>query len=262
MILGGMLVYRMDEAREVLRFSREFMVSAPDEVSLWNFLMTIPPDESYPAELHGQRVVASCIAYAGSLEEGEKVIAPLRASRTPAVDMLGPISYVELQSMFDPSVLRGMRYYDASHYLNGYTDEAIDVILEQFEGVGSDLSYVIMGDMGGAFARVPADATAFGDRTGPSILWIVAEWEEGDGEEHREWTRAIMEATQPFSTGTAYVNAMSVDHIGGVRAGYGEKFEKLQALKDKYDPENILRLNQNIPPTGWSAPDAATPASG
>ncbi len=252
-VLAGFVVYPIAQAREALQHSRDFMATAPDDLTVFNVLMTAPPAAPFPPELQGKPVLAVAMAYAGPIEEGERVVAPLRACGTPALDLVGPIPYTVWQSLLDESAPYGLHHYNKAHYLTGLDDDAIDVALDYFADVTSPLAQLHIGAVGGAVARVPADATAFAHRDAPNVFWLMNMWPpDGDAERQVAWTRSFWQAMRPFSTGGAYVNAIGDEGRDGIRAAYAPAtYERLVALKRTYDPTNLFRLNQNI------APDAA-----
>jgi FAD/FMN-containing dehydrogenase len=248
-LVAGMLVYPLEEARERLAFLREFMEDAPDELTTFPVLVTAPPRPPFPAELQGRRILALGLAYAGSVEDGLRAIAPLRAAAPPALDLAGPMPYLALQTMLDASVPHGLHNYNRAEWLDDLSDGAIETLVEQYDAVPSPLSQVILARMGGAVARVPSDATAFPHRGARNLLWMVSCWRpDEDPEPHLAWGRAIGEAMRPFASGGVYVNALGDEPADRVRAAYGANWPRLVELKRRYDPENVFRLNANIDP--------------
>ncbi len=251
MVLGGFLVYPVERAREVMRFCRDFMTSAPDELTTFNVLLTAPPQDPFPPHLQGRPVLAVALVYAGAVEEGERVIRPLREFGSPELDLVGPMPFTGVQSMLDETAPAGLHYYNKAQYLRGLDDEAIETLLARFPGGAAPMAHVLIPRLGGAVARIPSDATAFAHRDAPYLLWIVNVWADPEeSEQNVAWTRGIWEAMQPFSTDGVYVNALGDEGYDRVRAAYGAAhYERLVALKDKYDPANFFCLNQNIKPT-------------
>lgn len=250
-MLGGMVAWPMDDAAAVLRFLREFVAEAPDEVGIMANLRLAPPLPVVPEELHGKPIVAVVPTYAGAIEEGEKALRPLREFGTPAVDTVGPKPYVAHQKMFDPAVPHGWHYYWKSHKLGPLSDEIIDVIVEHAEQITSPLTTVPIFTQGGAVGRVRDEDTAFPNRDAAHDINIVAAWMPDDPEpqRHIEWVRAFFAALEPHSRGV-YVNFTSDDSDERVRsrAYSAEQWSRLVALKAKFDPTNFFRLNANIPP--------------
>jgi FAD/FMN-containing dehydrogenase len=250
-ILAGMLVWPMHEAPRVLRFLREFIAEAPDEVGLLANLRLAPPLPVIPEELHGRPIVALVATYAGPVDEGEKVLAPLRALGTPSVSALVPKPYVSHQTMFDAALPHGRHYYWKSHKLGPLADDIIDIVVEHAGQITSPLSSIPVFCLGGAVARVDEDATAFPHRDASHDINIVASWlpdQAGDAARHIDWVRALFAALEPHSRGV-YVNFTSDDAADRVRVAYTDRqWARLTALKAKYDPTNIFRMNANIPP--------------
>jgi FAD/FMN-containing dehydrogenase len=249
-VLAGMLLYPLDEAADVLAYFGEYVAEAPDEVGILGSLRLAPPLPVVPPELHGKPVVAMVVCYAGAIEDGEKEFEELRRFATPALDTIGPKPYLAHQSMFDAAFPHGRGYYWKSCALPPLTDEMIDVLIRQAEKITSRFSTMPLFTLGGAIARVPEDATAFPGRKAQHNLNIVGAWQidDPDPEHHIAWVRQTWEAMRPFSTG-GYVNFMSDEPADRLRAVYGsEKYDRLVALKRRYDPENVFRHNQNIAP--------------
>jgi FAD/FMN-containing dehydrogenase len=250
-VLAGMLLYPMDDAREVLAFLRDFLVEAPDELGVIANLRLAPPLPVVPAELHGQPVVGLLVCYAGAVDEGEEVVRPLREFGQPALDAIVPKPYLAHQAMLDPAFPHGRHYYWKSSELPPLTDEAIEAIVERCSAITSPYSSVPIFTLGGAVARVGEEKSAYSNRSAAHNINIVAAWEPGDPqpERHLEWVRSLWAAMQPHCTGV-YVNFLSDEPQEQVRAAYGrEKYQRLVALKNKYDPTNLFRMNQNIRPT-------------
>jgi FAD/FMN-containing dehydrogenase len=239
-ILGGMVAYPLGKAKEVLRFYREFSKDAPDELTVYAALLN-PPD--------GDTVVALFCCYCGPLDKGEEVIRPLKSLGPPVQDMLGPIPYVAQQRIFDDGFPAGSNYYTKPDFLADLTDEAIEVFAEYAATKPSPLSGVLVQTARGAASRVASDAMAFRHRAFPYAPLIVSQWlDAADSEENVGWARDFWRALQPFAGGGVYVNDLSHDDEDRVRVAYGANYDRLVALKKKYDPDNFFRLNPNIKP--------------
>jgi FAD/FMN-containing dehydrogenase len=250
-ILAGMTAWPMTEGAKVLAFLRDFIAGAPDEVGVVGNLRLAPPMPFVPEELHGKPIVAAVLTYAGSPEDGERVLKPLREFNSPAFDNVIAKPYAAHQKAFDAALPHGRHYYWKSHRLPPMSDDVIGIITERAANITSGMSTVGLFCSGGAMARVPADATAFGHRDAAHDINIVAAWAPDDPEpdRHRAWVRGMFDALEPHSRGV-YVNFTSDDTTDRIRAAaYGDaKWKKLVALKKKYDPSNFFRLNANIPP--------------
>ena len=250
-VLAGLLAWPIEQAAEVLRFYRDFVADAPDEVGIMANLRLVPALPVFPEELHGQPIVAVIVCYTGLIGEGEQVVRPLREFKTPALDTVGPKPYVTHQAMFDAAYPHGRHYYWKAWQLPPLTDAAIDVIVEQGSAITSPLSAIAIFTQGGAVARVADDATAFAGRSAAHDINFVASWLPDDPEpaRHKAWARTAWRAMRPFSHGV-YVNFLCDEPSAHVRVAYGDhKYQRLVALKNKYDPANIFQFNQNIAPS-------------
>jgi hypothetical protein len=248
-VLAGPIFWPMEEAPRVLRFYRDWIAHAPDELMTIVVHRKAPPLPFVPAELHGKLVVMVICCYAGSVEEGEKVVAPLKAFGSPVLDACVPKPFLEHQAMFDPSFRPGRWYYFRSCDVAELTDEIIDITVDHSMRIRSPITAYPIWQMGGAVSRVGEDATAFQGRGAGHTFNIsgMTEGEEGF-EEERAWARGLWDALAPWHQ-SVYVNFLMDEGQERVRQAYGAaKYDRLQALKRRYDPDNFFRLNQNIPP--------------
>jgi FAD/FMN-containing dehydrogenase len=252
-ILAGLLLWPMDVAPQVLRVLRELAADAPDEVGIMGSLRLAPALPIVPEELHGRPIVALVLTYAGPIDDGRRILEQvLRGLPAPAVDGVVPKPYVEHQKMFDAALPHGRHYYWKSHKLGPLTDDIISTVVDQAEQITSPLSSIALFTQGGAVARVPADATAFANRDATHDINIVGSWlpDDAEADRHIAWVRGMFDALQPFSKGV-YVNFTSDDASDRVQTAYtAQQWQRLVALKAKYDPTNFFRLNANIPPGG------------
>jgi FAD/FMN-containing dehydrogenase len=250
-VLGGMIMYPVDKAKDVLQFYRNYVNQVPDELTSMAALVIAPPAPFVPVNFQGAPVIAIVGCYCGDIAKGEEALAPLRKFGQPVVDLFSPMPYTVLQQMLDPSAPEGMQNYWKSSYLNELSDDAIAVTLDHFKVMSSPLSMIHFHHMGGAMARVPESATAFGRRSATFAMNIISMWPEAvDSEKHIGWTRRLEEAIRPFATSGVYVNFLGNEGEERIKAAYGEnKYKRLVELKNKYDPHNFFRLNQNIRPT-------------
>ena len=250
-VLAGFVAWPISEARKVLRFLRDFIADAPDEVGIIGNIRMAPPLPAIPTELHGKPIVALVLTYAGPVDEGEKVLRPLREFNSPVLDAVVPKPYVEHQKAFDAALPHGRHYYWKSHRLPPLDDEMIEIVAEHAGAITSPLSTIGLFCFGGAVARVPDDATAYPHRDAAHDVNIVASWmpDDPDPARHKAWVRGFFDALAPYSRGV-YVNFTSDDTPERVRsAAYGpEKWSRLVELKRKYDQGNFFRVNANIPP--------------
>jgi len=251
MVLAGMVAWPMGDAPSVLRFLRDFVADAPDEVGIMANLRLAPPLPVIPAELHGKPIVALVATYAGPIDEGEEILRPIRAIGSPVVSAIAPKPYAAHQKMFDAALPHGRHYYWKSHKLGPLTDDVIEVVVEHCSQITSRMSTVPIFSLGGAVARVPEDATAFPYRDAAHDINIVASWlpeDVGEADRHIAWARRFFGALEPHSRGV-YVNFTSDDAADRIRVAYSEQqWLRLTALKAEYDPTNYFRMNANIPP--------------
>jgi len=247
-------VYRAKDAPKVMRAWRDYMKTAPDEIggALVEF-STLPESPDYPRETWGERVMALAGVWAGPADEGERAVAPFRAFAEPLLDFSGQMSYCAVQSSYDALFPKGaLRSYFKSLYFNDLTDALIDEIAPRAAAAPSTRTLCSVWYMGGAIARVPAAATAFGNRDFRWMLSVDAIWENpADDATNLAWARAFWGDMRRKSIGRAYLNFAGYGEEGDelVRASYGAaNYDRLAAIKAKYDPANLFRLNQNIKP--------------
>jgi hypothetical protein len=239
-VLGGMLLYTRDKAKEVIRFYREFIITAPEELTLYTGLLTSPD---------GIPIVAVIGCYSGDLEVGENVLKSLRAFGNPIADLIQPMPYVQMQSMLDGAFPHGNRYYWKSGFIQDLSDEAIDAIISHAAAVPSPYSAVILEYYAGASSKEPAGGTSYPHREDMFDLVIISNWVDAkDDAVNIEWTRTIWQAMEKHLSNKVYVNALGVEGQERVREAYGNSYAKLAELKRKYDPDNFFRMNQNIIP--------------
>ena len=238
-MLAGVVFFTLDQARQGLRFFRELMTEAPDELMAYAVFLTSP---------EGVKLFAMPVCYVGPLEEGERVLAPVRRFGTPAADTVRPMRYTEVQTMFDAGFPSGRLNYWKSSFLRELSDQAIDTLGERFAEVPSPFSAVAVEPFGGALARVPIDATAFPHRQATFNLMILGAWTDpAASDANIRWTRELWKDMRPFSADAVYVNYMDGDDIDRLEAAYdGPTYRRLQQVKQRYDPENFFRVNHNI----------------
>jgi FAD/FMN-containing dehydrogenase len=242
-VLGGAVAYPSDKAREVLRFYRAFADASPDELSTQAGMFTLPG---------GPPVVAVGGCYCGSPEEGEKLLKPLRTLSTPVVDLFGVRRYVEMQRLLDDFFPPGRRQYWKSNFLRAFNDEGIEAASACFATAPSPHTFFwFPGEhMHGAASRVGLTATAFAHRQYAHNFSIFSQWiDAGESEKNITWTRQCWDAMKPFMASGVYVNYLEEEGDPRAREAYAGNYERLVALKNKYDPTNFFRVNHNIKPT-------------
>ena len=251
-VLGGAIFYPGDQATEVVTGWRELLGGLPDEMSSLVVLTTAPPAPFIPEEWHFKKVSAVLACWSGDPSEGEPFMKPMRELGTPIADLLGPIPYVGLQQMLDALWEAGSANYFTSTFMDALPDEAIATFVDHHRS-SADLpvqAELHIHHMGGAMGRVAADATAFTDRQSPYLVNCIARTPEpAQLAEHVGWARSARDSMAEYGNGHTYVNFTGVGD-DKVRASYPpEIFARLQAVKDRYDPSNVFRYNQNIAPS-------------
>lgn len=251
-VLGGLLIYSIEQGREVARAYREYVEQAPDELATALAVLTGPPEPFVPEHLQGKPVFGIAVLYAGPPGEAEGVVGPLKRLGPPAVDLVQPMPYVAFQAILDPTAPWGLHVYARGEHLTGLTDEVIDAMLDYGAEISSSSpwSQTIIFRHGGAVARVPDGATAFSHRADAYLAHPIAAWENpADTDRHLDWIRRYSAALRPATTGGVYLNFEPDGDEEEMRAGYGtEKYARLAALKARWDPRNLFHFNQNIKP--------------
>jgi FAD/FMN-containing dehydrogenase len=239
-VLAGLIVHPRAQAREVLRFYRDFTRTAPDELGAYAALVTAPD---------GMPVVALVVCYHGAIDAGERVLRPLRGFGAPVADLVQPMPYTQFQSLLDAANPPGMRVYWRSTFLKDLTDEVVDTVVAHGPTMPSPLTALILEFYGGAVSRVPVDATAYPHRRAVYLLNMVSLWSDrAQDDANIRWVRQVSEAVRPLATGRTYMNFLGDEDDERVRAAYGDNYERLREIKRRYDPTNLFRLNPNIRP--------------
>ena len=240
-VLGGAVFYAPEDAAEAIRFMRDLMADASDELNAIAIFATPPA--------LGRDALGVFICHIGPLDEAEEEVRPLRRHGKPLADLIRPMPFLELRKQLDASNPEGLQNYWKAQYLDELTDDAIAAIADFGVRKPSTWSKFLLTVLGGAAARVGETETAFGHRSAPYIININAMWDGQPQTDPVAWAREFWDAMQPFSGGGTYVNFLGNEGEDRVRAAYGaETYDRLVDLKTKYDPENFFRLNQNIRP--------------
>ncbi|WP_306059611.1 FAD-binding oxidoreductase [Natronococcus wangiae] len=248
-----LVFYPGDRIAECLRAYREYVASAPVEVSTLALAGVMPDEKLFPADAVDEPKIGIVGCYAGSVADGERALLPLREIDEPIADFSGPMPYVELQQLFDEDYPDGVRYYWKSLYLDGLSESAIDRIAYWTDVAPSPLSTVDVWQLGGAIAQVTVEDSAFAGRHAPFLLGVEANWERPeDDDANVEWVRDCLDDMRQFSDGSVYLNfpGFLEENDDTMRTTFGPTYERLVALKDEYDPTNVFSLNQNIAPSG------------
>jgi FAD/FMN-containing dehydrogenase len=252
MVLGGIVIHPVESAKDILQLLREHVDTVPDELTWGILLFSVPAIPMFPEDMHGRPVVVIGACYAGDIEEGERVLQPIRDFGRPLVDVIQPMPYSVAQTMADPLWPPGHHNYWKSSFLKELSDDAIDTIVSYFTSVPSPRTVVLVDhNGGGAISRVGRDETAYAHRDLTYNFLISSEWANPeDTEKNISWTRKFSEAMQPYSANAVYVNYTSDEGDDVIKAVYDTTaHERLVNLKNKYDPRNLFRLNQNIKPS-------------
>jgi FAD/FMN-containing dehydrogenase len=251
MVALAVTAYAPEDAPRVLAAWRDYMAIAPDEISSAAAFWSLPPNEMIPTELQNRSVVIVEALHTGAADEGEAILMPLRHLAEPVLDMSGILPYEVLQSEFDPFFPKGWLYYWKSLYLNKLEEAEIAAITHVGADRPTPLSVVGLWHLGGQMARVDASDTAFGSREAPYLLSLDTTWTDpADTDRCIQWTRDTWRAAHQFSSGGLYLNfaGFGEEKEALVRASYGANYERLVEVKTRYDPTNLFRMNNNIPP--------------
>ncbi len=250
-VLSGLIVFPYDQAKEVLTRYRDFVATMPDELSVWMVTRKAPPLPFLPEEVHGKEIVALAVFYAGDPAEGEKLIEPLRSFGTPYGEHVGAQPYAAWQQAFDPLLGPGARNYWKSHNFTELSDGLLDSIIEYAGRLPSPQCEIFIGALGGQTNRVAPDTTAYAHRNIEFVMNVHGRWDRSEDDDRCiTWAREFFTKSAPYATGGVYVNFMTEEERDRVGAAYGPNYDRLVELKTKFDPTNLFRLNQNIPPKG------------
>jgi FAD/FMN-containing dehydrogenase len=252
-VMAGPVFWAADDTIDVLRFYRDFVAGAPDELGTVVRLGTVPPFPAIPEDFHWRPAIAVASCYAGDVEEGERAVRDLRRFGTPLVDLVEPKPYVAHQGAIDETVPHGWHYYWKATNLTGLSDAVISVVADHAYTASSPRSYAVMFHMGGAVSRILHDATAYAGRDVAHNIVIEGVWLPEESGQHATaetaWARGFLDALEPHREGV-YVNFLdSDDDTSRVREAYGDRiYRRLAGVKAKYDPDNAFHHNKNIPP--------------
>ena len=251
-VTAGIVIHPMEKASEVVGFFREFSADAPEELCCLLTLRLAPAAPFLPKEVHGKPIVGIAVCHSGSPEDGERAIRPLKEFGDPLGDIIAPKPFVVHQTLFDVAMAPGRHYYWKSEYLPEFSEAAGGVLMDHAAKITSPHSSILLFQLGGALARFGETDTPAGNRNAAYVLNVAASWEDSEQtDEQVTWARGCWSAMQQFSTGGVNVNFLTGEEGNQrVRAAYGAaNYDRLVGLKNKYDPQNMFRLNQNIPPS-------------
>jgi FAD/FMN-containing dehydrogenase len=249
-IVSGLIVFPFDQARKVLTQYRDFVNTSPDDLSVWAVLRQAPPLPFLPPDVHGKEVVVLAICTTMKSEEAMRAIEPLRGFGNPCGEHVGMQPYAAWQKAFDPLLTPGARNYWKSHNFKELSDGAIDTLIEYTKKLPSAESEIFLGLLGGQTNRVAPDATAYPHRDVLFAMNVHTRWR--DPKEDKKcitWAREFFVASAPYAAGSVYINFLTQDEGERISEAYGGNYERLVQVKNKYDPGNLFRQNQNISPT-------------
>ena len=248
-VYAGLVVYPFDQARQVLKAWRDFTADAPDELSVWAVLRKAPPLPFLPESSHGKEVVVFALMHCGSVDAGQRAAAPVLEFGNALGSHLGPTPYAGFQTAFDPLLAPGARNYWKSHNFSRLDDAALDLMLAAAGSLPGPECEIFIAQLGGAMGRIAAADTPFVGRDARYIMNVHGRWSApADDAKVRDWARRTFTQLAPHATGNGYVNFLSEDEGERVAASYGRNHARLQQIKQRFDPENMLRLNINIEP--------------
>lgn len=250
-VYGGPMLYELSETREVMEWYRDFIRKAPDDLNGFFAFLTVPPGPPFPEHLHLKKMCGVVWAYAGPPGKGEEVFRAVRAFKKPALDLVGTLPYPALQGMFDALYAPGLQWYWRADFVKELSDDAIAQHIRFSEALPSMHSTMHLYPINGAAARVGNEETAWSYRDANwAQVMVGVDPDPAKNEKTIAWTKTYYDALHPYSAGGAYVNFMMDEGEDRVKATYKGNYERLVAVKNKYDPNNLFRVNQNIKPTG------------
>jgi FAD/FMN-containing dehydrogenase len=248
-VYGGPMFWPLEDAAEVMRWYRDFIVKAPDHVYGFFAFHTIPPAPPFPEHFYLKKMCGIVWCYTGPIKKAEKIFKPIRKFRTPAIDLVGPIPHPALQSLFDGLYPPGMQWYWKADFVRTLPDEAIAQHVKHAATLPTLQATMHLYPINGAASRVKKSATAWWHRDATWTEVIVGvDPDPAKKEEISAWAKEYWSALHPYSSGGAYVNFMMEEGEERIRATYGKNYKRLAKIKKHYDPANVFRVNQNIKP--------------
>jgi len=248
-VYGGPMMYDIGESKEVMTWYRDFILNAPEDMNGFFAFLTVPPVDPFPKELQMKKMCGVVWCYTGGLDSADEAFKPVRNFKTPALDWCGPIPFTALQTMFDPLYPPGLQWYWKADFVNELSDEAIDLHIKHGNALPTPYSTMHMYPVNGAASKVGNHDTAWNYRHSNWAEVIVGiDPDPANKDAVVNWARDYFNELHPYSAGGAYVNFMMDEGEDRIKATYGENYETLAAVKAKYDPANLFRVNQNIKP--------------
>ncbi|TNV22019.1 FAD-binding oxidoreductase [Buttiauxella sp. B2] len=248
-VLSGLIVFPFDQAKLVITQFARFTETMPEELNVWMVTRKAPPLPFLPEDVYGKEMVALALCYVGDPHEGEKLIEPLRGFGTVLGEHIGVQPYIAWQQAFDPLLSKGARNYWKSHNFSQLSDGVIDAIIEYAAKLPSPQCEIFIGTIGGQTASVAPEAMAYSSRDANYVMNVHGRWESAAEDEHCiAWAREFFAKSQPFASSGAYINFLTQEETDRIAFAYGATYNRLVELKNKYDPSNLFRMNQNIKP--------------
>ena len=248
-VLSGLIVFPFEQAKSVISQFARFTETMPEALNVWMVTRKAPPLPFLPENVHGKEMVALALCYAGDPQEGEKLIEPLRGFGTVLGEHIGVQPYTAWQQAFDPLLTKGARNYWKSHNFSQISEGVIDAIIEYAARLPSPHCEIFIGTIGGKTTSVPPEAMAYSSRDARYVMNVHGRWETAAEDERCiAWAREFFAKSQPFASGGAYINFLTHDETDRIVFAYGTTWKRLVELKNKYDPMNLFRMNQNIKP--------------
>jgi len=246
-VFAGLMVFPFRQAKQVLSHHGEFAKSAPPELNVWALLRKAPPLPFLPADVHGKEVAVLAFFYAGDPAHGEKLAQPMRKFGDLIGEHVGPVPYIQWQQAFDALLTPGARNYWKSHNFSRVSDDAFDTMIEYAGHLPSPHCEIFLGHLAGMANEIPTSATAYSARDANFVVNVHGRWENPEEDQACvRWARDFFQAAAPFASSSAYVNFMTADEGERVKTAYGPNYARLLQIKQRFDPENIFHLNQNI----------------
>ena len=249
-VYGGPMIWPLEKSGEVLRWWRDFILKAPEDINGWFGFLNVPPAAPFPEAYHGKKAVGIVWCYSGPMEKAEERFKPIRAFGPPAIDFVGQVPWPALQSMFDALYPAGLQWYWKADFFKELTDKAIDLHVKHGSQLPSFHSTMHLYPINGAAHRPASGDTAFSFRDAHFAQVIVGvDPDPANNPKLTEWAKNYWLALHPHSAGGAYVNMIMDEGEETVKSAYRDNYPRLAEIKAKYDPGNLFRSNQNIKPS-------------
>jgi hypothetical protein len=248
-VYGGPILYEIEEAAEVLKWYRNFITHAPNELNGFFAFLSVPPGPPFPEHLHNKKMCGIVWCYSGPLDKAEDAFKPVRAFKTPALDFVGPLPYPVVQSMFDALLPPGLLWYWKADFMNELSDAAVAEHVKWGSAMPTALSTMHLYPIDGAASRPSNSDTPWAYRQAKWAQIVAGIDPDPDNKEKiTAWSKGYFDALHPHSAGGAYVNFMMEEGEERIKATYKDNYARLAQIKKKYDPQNLFRVNQNIKP--------------